>query len=106
MCHQSVGLIANVLEGMGISTMLISTNPVVVHGTGAPRAMHIRFPQGNSVGEPNKPEEQRRILLSALEIAPQLVEPGSSVNMPYRWRRMGSRRRVSPQAYDDMRGKV
>jgi D-proline reductase (dithiol) PrdB len=88
MCHQSVGLIANVLEDVGLVTLLISLRPDVTQGTGAPRAMHIRFPMGNPVGEPGKTAQQRRILLSALEVIPQLREPGLLVELPYRWRRM------------------
>ena len=88
MCHQSVGLIANALEGAGLATLIISLRPDVTQGTGAPRAMHIRFPMGNPVGEPGRPRQQRRILLSALEVLAQLRSPGLLVELPYRWRRM------------------
>lgn len=88
MCHQSVGLIANGLEAAGMSTIVISLRPDVTQGTGAPRAMYIRFPMGDPVGEPGKPDQQRRILLSALELVPQLERPGLLVELPYRWRRM------------------
>lgn len=71
-----------------MTTMLISVKTDVTHGTGAPRVLHIRFPMGNPVGEPNKPDQQRRILLSALEVMQQLPEPGLKVQLPYRWRRM------------------
>lgn len=88
MCHQSVGLIANVIEGFGISTILTSLRPDVTQGIGAPRAVYLRFPMGNPFGEPRKPAQQRRLLLSVLEIVPQLREPGLLVELPYRWRRM------------------
>jgi len=71
-----------------MTTMLVTVEPMVTQGTGAPRAMHIRFPMGNPIGEPNRPNQQRRILLSAFEVMQQLTEPGSIVELPYRWRRM------------------
>jgi hypothetical protein len=88
MCHLSVGLVANTLERHLLTTMLITVKPDVTLGTGAPRAMYIRFPMGNPCGEPDKPAEQRRILLYALELVEKLREPGSMIHVPYRWRRM------------------
>lgn len=88
MCHQSVGLVANTLEGLGLTTILISLKPDVTLGTGSPRAMYIRFPMGNPFGEPGKPAQQQRILLSALEVMVQAPQAGTLVQVPYRWRRM------------------
>jgi hypothetical protein len=67
---------------------VITTWPIVTEGTGAPRALHVHFPMGNAVGEPGKPVQQRRILLSALEVMEQIAQPGTLVELPYRWRRM------------------
>jgi hypothetical protein len=83
-----VGLIANTLEGAGMSTVLITTRPDVSEGTGAPRMMRVRFPMGNSVGEPNRPDQQRTILRAALELLTELTEPGRLVETSFRWRRM------------------
>ncbi len=71
-----------------MTTLVISLKPDVTQGTGTPRALHIRFPMGNPVGEPHKPDQQRRILLSALEVMEQLREPDRAVHLPYLWRRM------------------
>ena len=68
--------------------MIITVRPDVTQMTGCPRAVHVRFPMGNPVGEPHKPAQQRRILLSALEVLEQLRQPGPIVELPYRWRRM------------------
>jgi hypothetical protein len=65
-----------------------TVNPVVTQGTGCPRAVRVRFPMGNPMGEPHKPDQQRRILRSVLELMAQLEEPGPVVELPYRWRRM------------------
>ncbi len=60
----------------------------MTQGVGAPRAMYLRFPLGNSLGEPDRPHQQRTILLAALEALQELREPGQMVEAPYRWRRM------------------
>lgn len=88
MCHQSVGLVANILEGAGMSTFHITVRPDVTQETGVPRAARVRFPMGNPVGEPGKPEQQRRILAGALEAMHALEEPGHILELPFRWRRM------------------
>jgi hypothetical protein len=87
-CHQSVGLVANTLEGAGMSTVEVTLKPDVTHGTGTARSVRVRFPMGNPVGEPHKPNQQRRILRSVLEVMQQVQEPGLIVELPYRWRRM------------------
>lgn len=71
-----------------MSTVTISLKPEVTQGTGCPRAVRVRFPMGNPVGEPHKPDQQRRILRSVLEVMEQVREPGLLVELPYRWRRM------------------
>ncbi|MPZ14945.1 MAG: hypothetical protein GEU73_11075 [Chloroflexi bacterium] len=71
-----------------MSTVLVTVRPDVTQETGCPRGVHIRFPMGNPIGEPHKPNQQRRILLSVLELMQQLREPGPLIELPYRWRRM------------------
>jgi D-proline reductase (dithiol) PrdB len=83
-----VGLLANAIEGAGISTVLLTVRPEVTQGVGAPRAMYVRFPLGNSLGEPHRPDQQRTILLAALDALQRVEEPGLMVESPFRWRRM------------------
>lgn len=71
-----------------MSTIVISVRPDVTQGTGPPRAVHVRFPMGNPVGEAEKPDQQRRILQSVLEILPQVPRGELMYPLPYRWRRM------------------
>jgi hypothetical protein len=71
-----------------MSTIQVTLKPDVTHGTGSPRSVRVRFPMGNPVGEPHKPNQQRRILRSVLEVLPQVRVPGLIVELPYRWRRM------------------
>lgn len=83
-----MGLIANAVEGAGISTLVVSVRPDVTQGVGAPRALHVRFPLGNSFGEAERPDQQRTILLGALDVLSTLHEPGLTIESGYRWRRM------------------
>jgi hypothetical protein len=65
----------------------MTVQPHITGSTGVPRAVFIRFPAGNQVGEGGKPEQQRVILAAALEAAYYIQSPGTIVELPYRWRR-------------------
>jgi hypothetical protein len=82
MCHRSVGLIQNIFESRGMSTVSISTKVEITMGVGIPRAAYIRFPLGNPFGEP-----QRQVLLDFLTVLTEAEEPNSVYELPYRWRR-------------------
>lgn len=83
-----MGLLANAIEQAGISTVLVTVRPEVTQGVGAPRAMFVRFPLGNPIGEPQRPDQQRTILRAALQELETLHEPGQLVESAFRWRRM------------------
>lgn len=87
MCHRSVGLIQNLFEQSGISTVSISTKPEITLGVGVPRGGYIRFPLGNPFGQAFEDELQRRVLVDLLSILRLAEEPGSVYQLPYRWRR-------------------
>lgn len=88
MCHQSVGLIQGAIEEAGISTISITVRPEVTLNMQVARAAYVRFPTGNPVGEPHKPHQQRTILRGVLHALEAIQEPGTVLEMPYRWRRM------------------
>lgn len=88
MCHQSVGLIQGAIEAAGISTISVTVRPEVTLNMQVARAAYVRFPTGNPVGEPHKPHQQRTILRGVLRALEAIQEPGSVLEMPYRWRRM------------------
>lgn len=88
MCHQSVGLLQGAIEAAGISTIAISVRPEVTANMRVPRAVYVRFPTGNAVGEPHKPHQQRSILRGVLQALETIAEPGTLLEMPYRWKRM------------------
>jgi hypothetical protein len=89
MCHQSVGLLQGAIEAAGISTISVSVRPEVTVNMRVPRAVYVRFPTGNPVGEPDKPNQQRTILRGILAALRAIREPGTVLEMPYRWKRMG-----------------
>jgi hypothetical protein len=65
----------------------MTVQPHITATVGAPRAVFLRFPAGNQVGEAGKPIQQRAILSAVLEAAYYIQSPGTIVELPYRWRR-------------------
>ncbi len=70
-----------------MSTISMSVQPHITATVGAPRAVTLRYPAGNQVGEAGKPIQQRAILSWALQAATDLESPGVILELPYRWRR-------------------
>ena len=83
MCHQSVGLVQGAIEAAGISTIAISVRPEVTVNLNVPRAVYLRFPTGNPVGEPHKPNQQRAILRGVLQALDAIREPGTVLELPF-----------------------
>ncbi len=84
-CHQSLGLIQNACEKAGMSTISITLKPEVTQFMNIPRAAYIRFPYGYPVGSAFQPELQKEIVVNTLELIFQIKEPGTVVQLPYRW---------------------
>ena len=81
-----MGLIQNAMEESGISTMSMTAHPHITKSVGAPRAIYMRFPQGNLVGQAFNPEQQRSILRTALEAVASIERTGMILEYPERWR--------------------
>ena len=86
MCHRSVGLVQSELEAAGMSTVSVCLRPDISLAMKVPRAVYVRFPLGNPLGEPNRPDQQRRILEDLFGLLETADEP-TVVELPYRWRR-------------------
>ena len=82
-----MGLIQNVIEGAGITTISATMKPEITHYVRAPRAARMRLPQGNPLGEAGRAEQQRVILGDLLRLPWVTSEPESIVTLPHRWRR-------------------
>lgn len=65
----------------------MSVQPHITAAVGAPRAVTLRYPAGNQVGEGGKPIQQRTILNWVLQAAADISVPGTILELPYRWRR-------------------
>ncbi|HEX6780051.1 MAG TPA: hypothetical protein VF099_17715 [Ktedonobacterales bacterium] len=88
MCHQSVGLLQGAIERQGIPTISVTVRPEITAHSNVSRACYLRFPTGNPMGEPHKSDQQRTILRAVLEQLVAIQEPGTMVELPFRWRRM------------------
>jgi D-proline reductase (dithiol) PrdB len=88
MCHQSVGLLQGAIEQHGIPTISITVRPEITIHANVSRSCYVRFPTGNPVGEPHRPDQQRLILTAVLEQLVAMQKPGTMVELPFRWRRM------------------
>lgn len=55
--------------------------------TRAPRAVFVKWPLGHPLGEPGRGDQQRTVLLKALEALVRIRRPATIVDLPYRWKR-------------------
>ena len=65
----------------------MSVQPHITAAVGVPRAVTLKYPAGNQVGEAGKPFQQRTILRWVLQAAAAVDSPGTILELPYRWRR-------------------
>jgi D-proline reductase (dithiol) PrdB len=87
MCNRAVSLIARVVESYGISTVALSLNRGLSEKIGAPRTLYLRYPYGAPLGEPGNVDQQRVILKEMFAALDTITEPGTIIDLPYRWRR-------------------
>ncbi len=52
-----------------------------------PRTIFLRWPFGHPFGEPFNRAQQRVVLAEAFRALYAIREPGTIIDMPYRWRR-------------------
>jgi len=80
-------LIQREIEKVGIATVGISIVREYSEKVKPPRTVYLRWPFGHPIGEPGNTLQQRTIVLEALNALYQIKEPGSIIDLPYRWRR-------------------
>jgi D-proline reductase (dithiol) PrdB len=76
LCHQSVGLVARMIEAGGIPTMTIAVLKDVAESVRPPRVALYHGELGSVAGKPNFPEHQRRILDESLRLIEPMDQPG------------------------------
>ena len=84
-CHQTLGIIQNIIEGVGIATITTTLKPELTEQVHVPRAAYLKFPYGYSAGPANDLEIQKKVIKDVLALILALTEPGTIVKMPYRW---------------------
>jgi D-proline reductase (dithiol) PrdB len=83
--HQTAGLVARVVERMGISTVNVSTGRDLTAKVLPPRAVFVNHPMGNCFGRPHDVSTQTAILRDALALAASDCVGGTLVDLPYDW---------------------
>jgi D-proline reductase (dithiol) PrdB len=82
-----VGLIARVIERVGIPTVSISITKDLTEAVGVPRAVFVKWPLGHPLGEPENGAQQQTLIFDALQLLVDATEPGVIREPGYRWRR-------------------
>lgn len=77
LCHQTLGVVARVIEASGIPTMCLSVDPVSTDRVRPPRTAYYTGEFGSVCGKPNWREYQLRILDEALRWTETFDQPGS-----------------------------
>ena len=67
-CHQAAGVLQSIIEKEGIATVSISLLMEITKHVEPPRVLAVDRPLGYPLGEPNKPDLQKRIMRAALEL--------------------------------------
>jgi hypothetical protein len=76
--------VQRLIELRGIATVLITVDPEQSAQANPPRALHpTPFVAGHSLGKPNEPALQKRILADALALVRDAKEPGRIVSRDY-----------------------
>ncbi len=82
-----MGLIQREIERVGIATIGISIVREYSEKVQPPRTVFLRWPFGHPLGEPGNVLQQRAVVLESLQALYKIEEPGSIVDLPFRWRR-------------------
>jgi len=81
-----VGLVGNLIESRGISTLSIGTARDIMTRVKAPRWIFVDHPMGQTFGRPHARRIQLKILADALGRAPLFKKSGRIIDLPYRWK--------------------
>jgi len=82
-----VSLLARAIEAAGIPSVGLSLLKEVTRRVPAPRAVYLRYPFGQPMGEPFALAQQRTILEDALRTLETATTPGVIVEPGYVWKR-------------------
>jgi D-proline reductase (dithiol) PrdB len=77
LCHQTLGVIARVIEQSGIPTMMISVDPDLSDQVRPPRTAYYDGEFGSVAGKPNFKQYQLRVLDESIRWIETFDQPGS-----------------------------
>lgn len=80
-----MSLVANVVEGLGVPTLLIGTVRDVVERVKPPRAVCVDNPVGRTFGRPRAGRRHESLLAEALRLAHTFKRKGQIVDLPGNW---------------------
>lgn len=80
-----MGLVAREVEARGIPTVSLSSALSITRSVGAPRAVFLDFPLGRTAGRAFDAPMQRDIVRRALDLLRDAHQPGTIVDLDYRW---------------------
>jgi len=84
-CHQTLSLVARMLEQDGIATVVMGCAKDIVEHVGVPRFLFSDFPLGNSTGKPHDIESQALTLELALGLLESASGARTTMQSPLRW---------------------
>ena len=84
-CHQTIALVARLLEQSGIATVVMGCAKDIIEYVGVPRLLFSDFPLGNAAGRPRDPDSQAFTLELALRVLEAAPAARTTVQSPLRW---------------------
>ncbi len=84
-CHQTLSMVARLLEQAGIATVVMGCAKDIVEHVGVPRFVFADFPLGNAAGRPRDPDSQDALLALALDLLEAAPAARTTVQSPLRW---------------------
>lgn len=80
-----MGLVQQVIEASGISTVTLSWIPELTRSVGVPRLAGISYPDSRPLGKPHDADGQRAVLRATLELLTSASAPDTYVELPFTW---------------------
>ena len=84
-CHQTLALVARLLETSGIASVVMGCAKDIVEHVGVPRFVFSDFPLGNAAGRPHDVASQEATLALALALLEAAPAARTTVQSPLRW---------------------
>lgn len=85
MCHQTVSLIARLVEAAGIPTLSMSCARDITEAANPPRATFLDWPLGRTSGRPGRPDVNVAVVRAALAEFERIETPGTIVDLDVPW---------------------